>query len=140
MTPFHIRSVAPSDMNFIYSSWLKSAQEDVGGPKTQFFETYRDHVKSLIERSEILVACDKTDPDFVHGYIVFQKIDDVFLLHWAYTKARFRKMHVMTGLLKSAFPNFGAEEMVITYRNDKRPKMFQKLKTIYKPNLRGLQK
>lgn len=138
MSHLHIRPHMPDDMNLIYNSWLKSAKEDFDIPNSQFFDSYRDHINEVMANSQILVACDPLDPKFVHGYIVYQQVDDLFILHWAYVKSSFRKMGVMSTLIKSVFPAFKQEPLIITYQNNKRPKMFEKLKAVYKPKLRSL--
>lgn len=107
-------------------------------PKTQFFSVYRDHIAGILERSKVTVACDPTDHNHVMGYIVHQTVDELFMLHWVYVKAPFRRLGVMKELIQSEFPGLKTEPLVITYKNDKRPKMFQSLKTVFRPDFRSI--
>lgn len=134
-----IRPMVEHDTNFIYNSWLKSAQADHDLPNSKFFDSYRDHIKEILKRSKVIVACDPEDPTFLHGYMVCQQVEGVFILHWVYVKAPFRKMGVASDLIRSEFPALKQEPLVITYKNNKRSKMYESLKTIYKPEFRSIQ-
>jgi hypothetical protein len=120
------------------NSWLRSAKDDFDMPKDRFFETYRDHINGLLARSQVTMATDPTDPTFIHGYIVYQKVADVFLLHWAYVKKDFRRLGVMSRLIESQYPELGEEPLIITYKNDKRKAMFTALNMVYRPEYRSL--
>jgi hypothetical protein len=139
MSHINIRPRIPSDDNFIYNSWLASMKGDQLAPKSKFFGAYRDQVNDLLARCEVAVACDPQDETFIHGYIVYKKADGLNLVHWAYTKAPFRRLNVMTDLLKSVFQNLGSEQLVITYKHESRyPKMYEKFKMVYRPEYRSL--
>jgi len=124
-------------MPFVYNSWINSARNDhMNMRKSVFVETFLPSINNILEYSKILIACDDVDPNFIIGYIVYSKIDDIVILHWAYTKEVNRKMGVFKALVRELEPRFPDEPVVATYKSDKRQKLFDKYKIVYKPELR----
>lgn len=100
--PVKTRAVLPSDMPFIYSTWLRGlyyaspfwAEVD----KDLFFSTYSRVVETLVARSTVVVACLPDDDDVILGYAVAEGP----VLHWVQIKEPWRKQglakHLVSGL------------------------------------------
>lgn len=111
--PIVIRPAFPEEHNFIYSSWIKSGYrsrplETVA--KEIYTLNQHDIITSLLSRCEVLVAHQYQAPENLFGYIICQKVDNVFVLHYAYVKQTFRKLGVFAGLLRAAkfYPHLSA--------------------------------
>lgn len=104
--PFVIRSAKPEDISFIYSSWLKSYKHGSSIGKSVrtsiFFNNYREIVDVLLERSNILVACLPDSPDVILGYIVYESIESMHILHYAFVKESFRYLNICNFLVAEA--------------------------------------
>lgn len=140
MNLISLRDYNDKDLSFIYNSWLKSTLNDCDGSvvRHNFFETHKILYKSIIERSQIAIACDITSPDFIYGYVIFRHISpDVLILHYAYTKEPFRKFGVFRKIIES-MTTIG-EPIVTTYKNKKSAVIQEKFNFIYKPEYRGLE-
>lgn len=106
-----IRQAMPSDIPFIYSSWLKSFKNnsDLGKEmrSSVFFTNYKLIIDRLLQQSEILVACMSEDPSVIYGYFVYETffLDDAFMAHYCFIKEDFRKFGIASDLLKHSHLN-----------------------------------
>lgn len=64
-----------------------------------FAENHEPIVHRVLQRSEVLVACDRTDEDQIAGYLVFEPKATPPVLHFAYVKPAFRRAGVFRALL-----------------------------------------
>lgn len=103
--PIAVREIFPEEHNFVLNSWIKS------GHRSRNFEavakeiyTLNQHevITSLLTRSKVLVAQELDKPENLYGYIVYDYIDGVFTLHYAYTKQFFRGLGVFKLMLEHA--------------------------------------
>lgn len=103
-TEFHIRQPKASDFNFIHSTFLKSMHKDSklgkSVPTTLFFAEFAKTIDYLLEQAEVLIACDKDNPDVIFGYLIYEP----GIVHYAFTKLAFRRLHIARDLILSVFP------------------------------------
>ena len=101
-----IRKANPSDISFIYSTWLKSYRHNSavgksGIRKSVYFENYREVVDHLLQKSTVFVACLPDELDVVLGYLVFEER----VIHYCFVKEAFRLLEIATDLIRFAdFP------------------------------------
>lgn len=103
--PIQVRQNIPQEVNFIYNSWIKSgyrsrALECVA--KELYTLNQHDVITHLLGRCEVLVAHELHKPESLFGYIVYEWLDGVFVLHYAYTKQMFRGLGILSILLEEA--------------------------------------
>lgn len=103
-------------------------------PTSDYFAHYRKLIADLLYKSITVVACDPQDPEFIYGYAVIRPIEDLKIIHYAYTKKPFRRFGVLKQILKSQDVNL-ADPIVIT---TKAPEYFKKYMTVYRPDLKEL--
>lgn len=105
-TVWLIRPAIPSDIPFIYSTWLKSFKYDSALGKSMrksvFFESYREVIDNILDQSSVAVACMQDDPNVIIGYAVYEAYSmfDCNILHYAFVKESFRGLKVATSLLR----------------------------------------
>jgi L-amino acid N-acyltransferase YncA len=90
-------------VSFIFNSWLKSYQSSckhIAAPV--YFEFQHKLIESILKRSTVLVAVNTTDEQQIYGYLVCEKIQDVTVLHYAYTKNLYRRTGIQKKLLAAA--------------------------------------
>lgn len=144
---FILRFAKPEDLPLIFSSWLKShrdiffkehetgtdSQKDsellfrktrfINHDDTKFmtreryFSSYKRHINKLVENSMVLLACDPDTPSQIYGYIVYQKLGDFPIVHYAYTKHIYRKLGLMRRLLVEINPNVKTNPTIVTFYN-----------------------
>ena len=105
----HIRDADESDINFIFNSWLKSGRNCSMSKHVDNAVYYSEHhklVEKLLKRCSVLVAVDVKDTSNVYGYIVYEKIDGLFTIHFTYVKHNFRMLGIMSELLKKTGHDF----------------------------------
>lgn len=96
------RSPNPSDINFFYSTWLKSYRQSSFATSIcneVFFAEHKSIIESILlnPNTNITVICNAQDQDQIYGYLVEDKIHKI--LHFAYIKYNYRKFHLMLTLL-----------------------------------------
>lgn len=105
---FRLRGVEPADLKFIRSSWLESYAES-SLAHTLVPPLYRLRwgaiIDALIERSQIVVACDAESPGVVWGWLCWEslaldppRIRHPAVAHYAYVKDGARKQGVLRAL------------------------------------------
>lgn len=96
------RTANEQDVNFIFNSWLKSYQSSVSAKllsPTIYFQFHHKVIEQLLQRCAVVVACQQQDPTQVYGYLVYEVVDDVPVIHYAYVKHAFRQMGIYSLLL-----------------------------------------
>jgi ribosomal protein S18 acetylase RimI-like enzyme len=118
-----LRDGTELDDNFIYSSWLKSYKRSAGPiPFRWYYKIYQTVLDRLFKRPpiKVRVACFRTRPEQIFGYVVFEEHEGTPYIHYLYIKDAFRGMGIGSALLSDAT---GGNEFTYTFR-PRRHKMF----------------
>ncbi len=92
---------------FVYNSWLKSFKFGSSFARDISAKVFFDRHHELIERvlkaptTSVFIATSSAHPGLIVGYLVVQEEGPTSIIHFAYTKAHFRRMGVMGELLTS---------------------------------------
>lgn len=100
-----LRPGTDHDDNFIYSSWLKSYRKLAGPvPHRWYYKIYQALLDRLYKRpaTQTTVACFRTRPEQIFGYIVHEKHEEQPYVHYVYVKESFRGMGIGKALLADA--------------------------------------
>jgi hypothetical protein len=103
-----IRTMKASDFNFIINSWLKTYK--YSGPHvrrmldSEYYPAYGPVVETLINRSDVYIACLREDPDVIVGYLAIENKQSHDIIHFALVKELWQKMGVGKYLLTAANP------------------------------------
>jgi len=99
-----IRQGRKSDVRFITNSWLKSYREAhtvKGCPNQLYFSYQHKIIEALLPASGVLVLCDTKDDDHILGWLVYQRAQDMVLIHYAYVKHPFRRKGLATNMIRA---------------------------------------
>lgn len=102
--PIRIRKASESDINFIFSSWLKSLRNSsysFGVPNAVFFSEHHKVLERLLKTCEVNVACSESDVSDIYGYICSEKVDGLTVIHFVYVKHTYRRLGIGNMLLNS---------------------------------------
>jgi hypothetical protein len=134
-----LRSPTDADISFVYNSWLKSYRKS-DFAKAQcnsvYFSGFKQIVTEVLERSNVIVACDPNDSDLVFGYIVYEQLDSGPLcIHYVYTKFTYRKFGLGTKLFDTvvAATQNGNLPVLVSHYSPKLQKHETPKKLIYNP-------
>lgn len=108
-----VRGTLPADLHFIIDSWLNSYlsfEKNKHGKttaqtplkfirKSVYFENQPKVIEHILQRSDVLIACNGEDLNHIYGYIVFQKPN---VMHYIYVSHIWRRMGVAEALIKAA--------------------------------------
>jgi hypothetical protein len=93
--PVQVRLANDEDINFIFSSWLKSFKTSnlsYNVVNTIYYTEQHKTIEKILKSSTVLVACNSDDPTQVYAWACGERIDGIFCLHYVYTKHNFRSM------------------------------------------------
>lgn len=98
------RPLKPSDMNFIYSSWLKSYRQSDWAKDISndvFFTQHKEIIDNIIARptTSVIVICNPNDDDQLYGFLVHEVAGSSAAVHFVYMKYNFRKLGIMKNLM-----------------------------------------
>lgn len=134
--PVKIRPPTDQDIPFIFNSWLKSFRETgfLCNPvsNTIYFDSHHKLIQKILKRATVFIACDERYPDQIFGYIVAEKIDGVFVLHYVYVKHNFRKSGIAKTLL-NAFDHDATIGSCCTHLTRVAERLILKYNVIYHP-------
>jgi len=103
-------------------------------PKNDYYQHYKELIKNVLDKSEVMIACDPNDDDFFFGYMIVRIVDDIKIVHYCYTKKPFRRFGVQRKLLEH-FELTNGDPIIITCR---KPDFLTKIETLYKPELKKI--
>lgn len=133
--PIRIRKATEADVNFIFNSWLKSMR---GGPmskdvnNTTYYSEHHKVVERLLKSCETYVACSEADVAELYGYICAEKVQGVFVLHFAYVKHTFRGIGIGSALL-NAYSHDASTASFYTHHTHMAQKLAAKYNMVYNP-------
>lgn len=114
-----IREVLPTDVDFIYTTWLKSYKAySYFAKRIRNFVFYFWHhqvVEKILNKTNtrVLIACPKSETDVILGYLIYEVQDPVKyktdsedqksnIIHYAFVKQEFRKLGIFNQIVKHA--------------------------------------
>ena len=132
-----LRPMIEDDLPFLFNSWLKSYRLSNFAEKitnTIYFEDHHKLIERIVENSNILMACNPSDPSQLYGYVVSGKEGDILILHFLYVKHTFRNMGIGKTLL-DAVGHTSESASVYTHHTRMADKLASKHNLVYHPYL-----
>ncbi len=134
--PVRLRNMQAEDKNFILNSWLKSYRKAPAVRRMEnnaYFHEQSKIIKDLLENVNVLIACSAEDSTQIYGYLVSQRIDNVFVMHYLYTKLPFRNCGIGKMLIAGRDHELGKLAAVYTHHTDQANRLAYKYKFMYNP-------
>jgi GNAT superfamily N-acetyltransferase len=133
--PIAFRHTHAEDIPFIFNSWLQSYRHSIhvkNIANTVYFGEHHKVLERIMKRSEAIIACDPTDQTQIFGYIVYEIITGVLVVHYAYVKLPYRKLGIMKQLLEKAGRKVN-HHFVYTHETHTAHKLALKFSAFYNP-------
>lgn len=135
---FSLRKSSGDDINFVAASWKQSFRKEYPKlTKDEFFEVINPKVDKILDRSEIIIACDPEEPRVIYGYCVFKVVDSIPVIHFAYVKQSLRRFGLLKGMLKQIQDN-SSPTLVGTFKRSRDQWIYDKFSIIHKPNFKEI--
>lgn len=102
--PMLLREANQNDLNFIYNSWSYTYRKSPIMYRMDvklYFENQTKQMHRILKDSCVYIACDSEDPSHIFGYIVFEDLQNIAVIHYIYVKNSFRKNGIASYLLES---------------------------------------
>lgn len=102
------RKAEDKDFAFIFGGWratMKPAFKFM--PGGLYHEMISEKINRTMARSEAFVLCDPTDADLLYAALVFERRNNITIIHWAYTKSVYWRMGLMKQLCTERLPADG---------------------------------
>ena len=109
--PVEVRAVIDADIPFIFNSWLKAfrnarAVSEIS--QNVYFSEQHKLIEKLLSRGKTLVISNSNDPATIYGYICYEYVQNIFVLHFVYIKHDFRTLGLFTELMKATSNDFSS--------------------------------
>lgn len=134
--PHVLRAMIEDDERFIFTTWIKVFHEV---PPINFcissvyLPRQREVIGTLLETANVLVACQPEEPDSILGYIVYEFVADILVVHWMHVKDPWRNQTLAKTILQSIYPEVGTYPIVCTHNFKSYTKMRHNYKLTYDP-------
>ena len=92
-----LRDATEEDIEFIFSSWLKSYRGSLLYSKVQssiYYPEMHKLVEKLLINFPVVIACDVNEPSTIYGWICAGEVQGVFCLHYIYVKHLYRRFGI----------------------------------------------
>jgi len=125
-----VRLANDTDIDFITSSWLNSFRDgyfNATVPNRVYYNQHHKVLERLVPSSTILVACNSERPQQIFGWLCFQVVDNVLILHYVYVKNMFREQGIAARLFNYVMENDSlglAQNVVMTTHQTQKSKLF----------------
>ena len=130
-----LRPATPEDVNFIFSSWLKSFRNSLSASKIAnpvYFSEHHKLIEQLLRSSKVIIACNNDDSNQLYGYVVAGEVEGIFALHFLYVKHTFRRLGIGRILL-NAFPREPGAAGIYTHYTRNMEDIAPKFELMYQP-------
>ena len=99
----NIRQFKETDRDFVTKSLLMSfmngSKEVQKINRDSYMNAHNSTINKLLDRCECLLACDDQDDDLIYGFVIFEGLSKVDVLHYLYVRKAFRKKGIARDLL-----------------------------------------
>jgi hypothetical protein len=85
---------------------FRNANANKGIENTIYYSEHHKIIEKLLKRCDSVVACDVNDPANIYGFLVYERIQGILVLHYGYTKLPFRMLGVLRQMLESTGHDF----------------------------------
>ena len=97
----YIREANQDDLSFIQNSWIRSFRKSVLQINDNIYGREQHKlVNKLISRSNCWLACNPDELYQIYGYIIFEKLAEIGIMHYVYVKSPYRRYGIATRLFK----------------------------------------
>lgn len=131
-----VRAAQEPDAPFIFNSWLKSYRfGDLARncDNAIYFAEHHKLIERLLKRCKTFVACAADDPATIYGYICYEHVEGVLVIHYTYVKHTFRNMGIAKELLTETKHDPSQTACLYTHFSESAKKLALKLNLVYHP-------
>lgn len=97
-----MREALPEDLNFIFNSWISSFKRSKCNhnvPAATYFQGQHKVIERILRQSSTLLLVEGKHTENILAYIVFEMVEGVFCVHYAYVKNTYRGFGLLRKLL-----------------------------------------
>ena len=127
----NIRTPLASDVKYIIKTWLRKmhAEQPLAFPNQQFYNDFQKVILALMQTSEARLAASPSDSNHILAFAIGRHFPDlkVLHLHFAYTRAEFRRMGLQWDLIRDLGWRPGDEIVATHWSRNLRDSMAEKV-------------
>ncbi len=115
--PIIIRNYKDGDKNFILNHYLHETSRLF---PYKFMEYKMFNIKhssnltELLTKVSVALAVNPEEEDHIFSFVVYEKVEDITVIHFIYTKEVYRNQGIASELINNIFPEFGTKECIIS--------------------------
>lgn len=104
-TQITFRPATQDDVNFIFNSWLKSFRGGTlatGVSNPIYYAQHHRLIEGICKSAQILVAVNAADLAQIFGYVAYEPMEGMNVVHYIYVKEPYRRLGLGKLLLEQA--------------------------------------
>ena len=144
--PYILRNMVEEDKGHIFTTWLKTfwkVSPMHNCPPDFYLEHQRAIIEKLLETATTQIICAPEDPEYIYGYICYELVAGIMILHWLNIKPNWRRLGLMHSVLTALYPNVGKQAIILTHNIHDMTRLKDKYMLSYNPyyitdRLRGI--
>jgi len=110
--PWLLADARPTDMAFVFDSWLKSYADSSFAcdiDNDSYYANQQSVIVDLVKRSNVVVAVDQEDSDHLFGWACVEQSGPTHIVHYVFVKHAMRGMGVARSILEALVPTHSKE-------------------------------
>jgi hypothetical protein len=134
--PIKLRAALEADAAFIFNSWLRSYRfGDLAKncDNAVYFSEHHKLIEGLLKRCKTVIACASDNPADIYGYICYEQVEGILVMHYCYVKHSFRNMGIARELMVEAGHDRNQSAALFTHFTEPCRKLQAKLNLVYHP-------
>jgi hypothetical protein len=133
-----LREATEADLGFIFDSWLESYRRESAWAAHMssniFFPNHRNLVRELVQRCIPVIACNHDDPLHLAGFMCAERIQGIFVVHYAYVKFSLREYGIGSAMAR-AYQYDGNEQIIASHWTKTAIRIAQRKRALFNPYL-----
>lgn len=116
--PYLLRKHTDDDKGFIYQNWIKLYHESCPINfciNDIYLPNQNRIIDNLLETANTLIACNPEDPTLLLGFICYEFVQDVMVVHWMHIRGNMRFRGLATDILQSLYPTAKSDPILVTH-------------------------
>lgn len=108
------RDMTKDDVGYVINSWIQSYKWDASRyprmdsteghgmiRKNYYYYGQNWLIHAILKRSQILIACDEVDNNYILGYLIYQALSQFAVIHYIFVRETVQGNGLATALVKS---------------------------------------
>ena len=105
---------------------------------TVYYAGEKTRIGTILEGASVAMVCNPEDEAHIFGFLVWDYIDHLFVLHYVHMKRTYQRMGIASAAIRTVYPKVGRETFIATHLNKLTAEMRGRYQFRYSPYILDL--